>query len=140
MSDRPIIGVTVGTPFNPNNMSGGSSDVDVLQELNNSTENSPKATYSANVVNEFIVKPVIDYIAQIFGALATAENVANKSTEIDPDKGVSKDKYTTEEAVYSFGLRIISAHREEVNQQFAVLQGDIDSVAALVGGADNGES
>lgn len=103
---------------------------EVLQELNNSTENEPNATYSANVINKNVVAPFKEYqeyIEQVLGSIVN---------EIDPDKGIPKGKIPTVEAVYNYGLRIINAHREEVNEQIAELKGDIDDVSALVGGAE----
>lgn len=134
MSDRPIIGVTVGTPFNPNIVSGGAGGVsleDVLQELNKSTENEPNKVYSANVVNKDIVEPVTRYITQILGNLVT---------EIDLTSGYEPEQYPSVDAVIELCLFIINAHREEVNGQLSDLkteiQGDLDEVSALVGGAD----
>lgn len=110
---------------------GIAGGLDVLQELNNSTENEPNKVYSANVINKEIVEYFKRYVAQISGKLVT---------EIDLTSGYEPEQYPSVDAVRELCKFVIDLHREEVNGQLADLedrlQGDLDLVSAIVGGVE----
>ena len=150
---------------------GGITPNDVLQALNDKTDNEPNKVYSANVINNEVVKPVTEHItalyenvvpsvdiektyenAKVYSAnainrdvilpvqeiLTQAEYTSNKVNEIDTDymSQYTDDNYPTVKAVVGLCEQVIEVHRREVNEQIEELQGGLDEISALVGGAE----
>lgn len=77
MSDRPIIGVTVGTPFNPDNL-GGDSNIDIVTEFEGiDIVYDPRQVYNANLVNELFTQflehletfATTEYVNELIGGI-----------------------------------------------------------------------
>jgi hypothetical protein len=95
---------------------------DVLQSINQSTNNPPQAVYSANVINENIVIPTSEHITELYSAsrrlnslISLKEDKSNKATEIEADN--TDEQYASAKAVYDFGVKII-AEVEEMLENF----------------------
>ena len=111
---------------------------DVLQEINNATNNEPQKTYSANVINREIVAPVTDHITRLWNiveankkaldGLGTKEDISNKVDEIVIDD-LHDGEYPTTKAVYNFGGLLYEHIVNEIN-------GNLNEVSALIGGAE----
>jgi hypothetical protein len=107
---------------------------DILQELNDRTDNEPSEVYSANVVN-MVVSMVRGDLGDILLVLQSLKK--NTVTEIDSDN--TDAQYPTAKAVYDFGVRVIEAHQEQVDAQMNELEERLMSgVEALIGGIENG--
>lgn len=72
-----IIGITVGTPFNPDKLGGGSSggcDIEILREVNPTEEHTNEQVYGAKALDETFV--AIDEVLQEKQAeLVSGENI-----------------------------------------------------------------
>jgi hypothetical protein len=79
---------------------------DVLQSINQSTNNPPQAVYSANVMNRDIIAPVTKSLNQLLSALNGKEDKSNKATEIEADN--TDEQYASAKAVYNFGVAILA--------------------------------
>lgn len=107
---------------------------DVLQVLNDRADNEPQKVYSANAINEEVIKPTTMWFNKL---VAEKENISNKSTSIDNES--TNKQYPSAKAVYDFGLRVIEAHQEQVDAQMNELEERLMSgVEALIGGIENG--
>lgn len=84
---------------------------DVLQSINQSTNNPPRAMYSANVLNKDIIIPVTQTLNQLANGLGSKEDKSNKTNEIQGDRA-STELYATEKAVFDFGLVILAKVEE----------------------------
>jgi hypothetical protein len=96
---------------------------DVLQSINQSTNNPPQAVYSANVMNRDIIAPVTKSLNQLLSALSGKEDKSNKVTEIEADN--TDEQYASAKAVYDFGVKILN----EIN-------GNLDVISTIIGGEE----
>jgi hypothetical protein len=123
------------------------SDVQVLQELNDRTDNEPNKVYSANVINKDIIAVVTEYITKIYGdignineTLEMVEYSSNKVKEFNLLTEYTSDQYPNMDAVMQMCRFILETHAADVDKRLedlkAEIQGDLDTVSVLVGGAE----